>query len=695
MPADIDPETEEVEPEERQHYIDTGPEARGEDELVRFGTQDFATEFQFGARTSGWQGRAPSSIEGEQNPTLDLRTGHGYEVVWENADGALHDFEIQDADGNRLAGTDAYSAEGETVALSFESTAEMTRYVCTVHPNAMVGSIEVEDGQVGQQRIRQRQGSSEADEAIPKRAVTTEMLREDGERRDSWLQYDKGVGQRGYTPADRLDRENVANLEREYAIPTDSAGLQVNPILVPSDPPTMYYTTSNLAVVAADARTGEKFWKFKYALPANGAGHTGRNRGVAVWQDRVFFATTDSHLVALNRYTGEKAWETSVLTDEQRGMVQPERMSITQAPLAYDGRILLGMSGDFGGWTVMSSVDAESGEIQWQTETAPKDAWVGESWRFSSTAPWMSPAVDPETNNVFYAVGNPCPIMNGMVRPGPNKHSNSVVAVDVESGEIQWASQQIAHGLWDYDSHDTPTVFDLEVDGEPRRAVSTDQKAGWTYVYDAETGRLLERTEPWTKQDHEWSDRFLAPPPRGEGNPGTAWPGTPGATEWPPNAYSPDTGLRYVAGVDAAERIYYDPEWEYEPEGNVEGAVGGAFAPSKDTTHAAWVKAVDPASGDVEWKTDLPDASETWNHWRVWPGGTTATAGDLVFVASSGGHVHAMDARTGERVWSGETDADRITAAPVVWDDPTERTQYVAVAADDEIVVWSSGESED
>ncbi len=289
MPADIDPTTEEIEPEERPHYIDTGPEARGEDELVRYDRQGSATEFRFGGATAGWQGRAPSRIEGESNPTLNLEAGNSYRVVWENVDGAPHNFVIQDADGNRIVGTEVYSSQGETVTLSFQATEEMARYICTVHPNTMVGDVEIagEGPSPGGQQTGQLQeppGPGATREPVPEMNVTTGMLEEDRERRDSWLTYDKGLGQRGYTPADRLDADNVASLEQKYTIPTDSAGIETNPVVVPSDPPVMYYTTSNLAVVAANARTGEKYWQFKYALPEDAAGQTGRNRGVAVWQ---------------------------------------------------------------------------------------------------------------------------------------------------------------------------------------------------------------------------------------------------------------------------------------------------------------------------------------------------------------------------------------------------------------------------
>ncbi|WP_158057488.1 outer membrane protein assembly factor BamB family protein [Halorussus halophilus] len=692
MPADIDPENEVVEPEERQHHIDTGPEARDEDEVINL--QGVDTEFRFGGQISGWQGRAPESISGATNPTLNLEAGNRYRVVWENVDGAPHDFVIQNSNGDRIVGTEVFSQQGQTVTLTFDATAEMAQYICTVHPNSMVGEVQVSGGDQmagGGATGDGQQGPGATQQEIPDLSVTTNMLREDAEREDSWLHYDKGYGQRGFTPEDRLDADNVASLERKYSIPTDSAGMQTNPLVVPTDPPVMYYTTSNINVHAANARTGEKYWIFKYALPEDAAGQTGRNRGVAVWHDKVYLATTDSHLVALNRYTGEKEWDTLMLNEQQQEMGQPKRMSITQAPLAYDGRILVGMSGDFGGWCVVSSVDAETGEVQWQTNMSPRSEWVGESWRFSSDAPWMNPSIDPETNQVFYAVGNPCPMMNGIVRPGPNKHSNSIVALDIESGDLNWASQQLAHELWDYDTHMTPNVFDMEMEnGETRRVVSTDYKAAWTYVYDAETGQLVERTKPWATQDHEWSDHFLALPPAGEDNPGTCWPGTSGATEWPPGAYSPETGLRYIPANDAAQRIFYDPDWEYNPTGDITLAEGGSRLASEETSHSAYVQALDPQTGDLAWRTELPDASSKWSQWRIWPGGATATSGNLVFVASSGGHLYALDAENGERIWAGETDADRITAAPVVWDDPAEETTYVALAADDEITVWSS-----
>ena len=102
-----------------------------------------AQTYRFGGEVEAWQARAPSAIEGEQNPTLELEAGQQYEVVWENLDGQPHDFTIQNDGGTNLAGTDLVQQQGETASFTFTATPEMTQYICTVHPTTMVGDIEV------------------------------------------------------------------------------------------------------------------------------------------------------------------------------------------------------------------------------------------------------------------------------------------------------------------------------------------------------------------------------------------------------------------------------------------------------------------------------------------------------------------------------------------------------------------------
>lgn len=105
--------------------------------------------FELGGEVAGWRGRAPASIDGTQNPALALTPGETYTVTWENLDGAPHDFVIEDADGERLEGTEATDETGATRSLTFTASAEMAAYVCTFHPTSMRGEIRHDTGESG------------------------------------------------------------------------------------------------------------------------------------------------------------------------------------------------------------------------------------------------------------------------------------------------------------------------------------------------------------------------------------------------------------------------------------------------------------------------------------------------------------------------------------------------------------------
>jgi plastocyanin len=105
-----------------------------------------AQTYRFGGETQAWQGRAPSAIEGQENPTLELEAGRESEIVWENLDGAPHDFTIQDSEGTNLEQSEQIDQQGETASLTYTATPEMAQYICTIHPNSMVGDIEVSGG---------------------------------------------------------------------------------------------------------------------------------------------------------------------------------------------------------------------------------------------------------------------------------------------------------------------------------------------------------------------------------------------------------------------------------------------------------------------------------------------------------------------------------------------------------------------
>lgn len=539
--------------------------------------------------------------------------------------------------------------------------------------------------------------------------VSDELLIEDFERADSWLHYNKGLEQNGFSPADQLTPDNVDDLEPAWTYETESGGLEVNPIVVPGDPPVMYISTTNQHVVALNARTGEPYWEYAY-----GDADSSANRGVAVWQDKVYLGASSVEIVALDRYTGEQQWASSFYSEQQleeMGDWREDAIGHTAAPFVYDGKIFVGQSGDSGAWTVLSALDAENGDLLWQRDTAPRDEWVGETWRYSSTAAWMSPIVDAESDTVLFPVGQPDPQHGVTNRPGPNRDSDSIVAVDPNSGEKKWVHQILPHDLWDYDVCTTPSVIDVTVGGEDRRAVLSNHKSGWSFLIDIESGELLERSEPWPgmRQDH-WGEGFLLLPPFNSTpqedseeveNQEIFWPSAAGATEWPPDAYSRLTGLQYIGVTEGASTIYHNPDWEYDPERDAKITLRAGdhiYLPPEDLgewsdgmyagqEYTSGIAAMDPATGDSVWYQEIGRYDDR-SAFGVWPGGATATAGNLVFIGGADGELIGYDSETGDEVWRDETEL-RITASPVVWDDPGAGAELVSVANSESIHTYA------
>lgn len=548
--------------------------------------------------------------------------------------------------------------------------------------------------------------------------VTQQMLLDDVNNAASWLIYNKGYQQTGFSPADRVDTSTVTSLSREYEITDlhDTTGLQVNPTIVPGDPPVMYITTTNGWIQSRNARTGELYWEHGWTPRPEERWPKTQNRGVGIWQDKVYYASGDNTLLALNRYTGEivedfggplkpmVVGETQITekpgeADMRMWDAQYPQMLYwqyqSQEPLPYNGTIYIGESNDVQ-WGGLHAVDAETGDIVWDMKSVKPEGWVADAWVHGACASWMSPGFDPETETLVFTIGDPSSFFNSMVRPGPNKYSVSFLAVDAPSGEIKWEHQIAPQENWDYDLSDVPKILELDIDGETRKVAVADWKGGFTYVVDLETGKLLRRPDPFVpKQEHRmgrWPFReFLNRVEYGEENAGAIFPAITGGTEWPPGAYSSNTGLQYIGWNDSGTTIWGDPDWHWEhgkikPD-NPDDNAGGLGLVDQENT--AGVAALNLTSGEKAWEYTYQDVDPSQP--LPFPGGVTASAGDVVFGGSTGGNLVALDANTGDRLWFDDT-GGRITASPVIWDDPQTSTQYVTVAANDKIISYSLSE---
>jgi len=302
--------------------------------------------------------------------------------------------------------------------------------------------------------------------AVPGRAPATQNV--DYERilnarsePENWLTYYGTYDGQRYSELDQINKDNVRRLSPAWVFQAGVLGMQsgastysfeASPIVVEG---IMYLSGWDGWVWAIDAKTGKELWRYKHASPYDVSLCCGNvNRGVAVGHGRVYVATLNAHVVALDAQTGERVWDVTV-GDVRAGE------SRTVAPLLVKDMILVGSSGgEFGTRGHLDALDAETGQRRWRCYTVPKpgepgsETWPddGEAWQRGGANCWVTPTYDPELNLLYQGTGNPAPDFDGGVREGDNLYTDSVVAIDADTGEIRWHYQYTPHDLWDYDS---------------------------------------------------------------------------------------------------------------------------------------------------------------------------------------------------------------------------------------------------
>jgi alcohol dehydrogenase (cytochrome c) len=490
----------------------------------------------------------------------------------------------------------------------------------------------------------------------------------------NWLTYYGAYDGQRYSPLDQINTENVGSLVPAWVFQFGASGMhagpstyafEASPLVVDG---IMYVSGWDGWVWAIDARTGENLWTYKHAIPFDTSLCCGNvNRGVAVAQGKVFVVTLNAHVIALDATNGQLVWD-ATYGDVRAGE------SATVAPLVVKNLVVVGSSGgEFGVRGHLDAFDLESGEHVWRLYTVPKpgepgsETWPaqGEAWARGGGNCWVTGTFDQETNLLYVGTGNPGPDFDGEVRPGDNLFTDSVIAVDVDSGQLRWHYQCTPHDLWDYDS----TMECILFDQDGRKLLAHFDKNGYCFVLDRTNGELV-RVFPFGDRitwgeitpDGRVTPRIY---PDKEGEPVHFWPGPAGAKEWTHAAYSPRTELFYVpvqdvgAEVTRRRREFKEsiPYW-------------GASVVVDAEDMKGCIKAVD-ASGREAWRWD-----------SRWPlsSSVLATAGDLAFVGEPSGAFNAFHARTGERLWQFQTgsghhsnpttysvDGRQYIAAPVGW----------------------------
>ncbi|MGV1013638.1 MAG: pyrroloquinoline quinone-dependent dehydrogenase [Methyloceanibacter sp.] len=496
---------------------------------------------------------------------------------------------------------------------------------------------------------------------------------------NNFLHTNGNYAQTRFYPGKQINKSNVGKLRPAWIFQTEvKESQETTPIVVGE---VMYITTSFNHVYAINAKTGEEYWHYKHKMgPVTTYCCGPNNRGVAIYKDKVYMGTLDAKLIALDAKTGSLLWETQ--------LAEPELgYSETMAPTAVDGKILIGTNGgEYGIRGFVRAYDAETGKLVWNFDTIPENSvgvWetkdatgldmlrdidaekkalkeLGDPYKTLGGGVWQNPAVDLKNKRIYFVVGNPSPDLDGRLRPGDNLYTNSLVSLNLDTGEYVCHLQYIAHDVWDLDAVSPPILADVkDKDGNTVPGVLHAGKTGYVYVHKADDCSLIRFSEPMVDQTGRWTL------PTTEGVP--MFPGANGGVEWSPMAINPELGLTYAVNLHQPMTYRVDETPTPYPGGKL--WLGGAFTVIPGEESWGNVTAVDYNTGKIKWqqKTPLPMM-----------GGALATAGGLVFTGEGDGWFRAYDAESGEVLWSFFAGAG-VNAPPAAYN--IDGKEYIVVGA--------------
>jgi alcohol dehydrogenase (cytochrome c) len=500
--------------------------------------------------------------------------------------------------------------------------------------------------------------------------VTSDRLNNAAREPHNWLTYGGTYQFWRYSPLDQINRSNVKKLVPVWSFETGviEGGLQATPLVVDG---VMYLSSSWNRVFAMNAATGEEIWHYFLPKPAGIAeAYAPWNRGVAVADGLVFMGTLDNQVVALDAANGREVWKVEVEDVQQCGC------NITGAPLVVNSKVIVGVTGgDSAHRGYINAFDTKTGRHLWRFWTIPgpgepgHDTWKGDSWKNGGGSTWLTGSYDPELNLLYWGVGNPAADFYGESRKGDNLYTDSIVALDPDSGELKWHYQLIPYDVWDWDAGYEIVLADLEVKGQKRRVLVNPNKGGYTWVLDRVTGEFLNawplaENINWIQGIDEKGTLIGRNEPK-PGEPTLVCPSIGGGRSWNHGSYSPKTGFFYSTGIEWCQTLTVIPQ---EP---TPGKVffGGVFtlAPPEKGEPGGHLSAYDPISGKRHWiyRSKYPLLASQ-----------LATAGDLLFTGDSLGRFFALDAQTGEEVWSYRTGSGH-RGSPITY--AVNGKQYIAV----------------
>ena len=500
--------------------------------------------------------------------------------------------------------------------------------------------------------------------------VTDEALHDppDGD----WLLWRRTYGAYGFSPLDRIDTGNVADLRVAWSWALPLGPNESTPIVRDG---VLFVHGYGDRVQALDAARGDFLWEYQRRLPRGVS--PSLKRGMSIYGNRLFVPTSDAHVVALDAKTGDVLWDRQV-GDLDAGL------RMTGGTLVARGMVMVGTMGRHEGGNYVVALDAETGEEAWRFGTIPApDDVGGHTWNGiphaarNGASVWVPGSYDPVNNLALFGTGNTydtAPLRDPVGPPGTNNdglYLDTTLALDPDTGELAWHFQHQANGQWDLDWAFERQIAELPVDGEPTSVVVTIGKQAIFDLVETATGRYISSLDlglqtgitaidPGTGRKTQ--DPLLIP---GDGETKRLCPHVGGGRSWAPTAYDPRTHIAYVPIIEACMDLVPVGEGE---RGSLSTGVRWTVRPRPESDgQYGRLEAVNLATGETAWIARQRAPQTT---------GALVTGGGLVFAGSLDRRISAYDAANGDRLWATRL-SEVPNAPPITY--AVDGRQYVAV----------------
>jgi alcohol dehydrogenase (cytochrome c) len=486
----------------------------------------------------------------------------------------------------------------------------------------------------------------------------------------NWLMMNGDYGSTRYSKLSQISRENVKNLHLVWAmalggmqdVGQNGPESEVNPLV---DNGFLYTTDGWGTLYKIDGRNpnkGEFVW-----VTDPGVKHQGNkslSRGIALWEDLVIANLPDGRVIGVNRNSGEIVWDKMVATTNEFG--SKERFNT--APITADGKVIVANgAGDAKtrGW--IAALDARSGNELWRWYVVPKpgdpgsETWKDKNnaWKTGGGGLWQTGSYDPATKLTIWGTGNPVPIYDPQARPGDNLYTNSVVALNIDTGKLAWHFQYTPNDSWDFDEVGVHMLYDTTLNGRSRKIVGHFARNGFYYSLDRTNGEFLLGGQyvndlNWTKGLNTRTGKPLDYDPkldvqiynpaaralRGDGLKRTC-PTWHGGIAHQPTAYNPVKHIAYGVGIEGCFSQTGAAVAYLSPEGGIDEKKSEKRTYNSDLYYGS-ITAFDTINNKIIAKavTDIEVRS-----------GATDTAGGLMFTALQDGWVVAYNDETLEELW--------------------------------------------